>query len=63
MSGAIPLLPYTSPLNVLSGTKVKNEWSYTSTPPICLHYNSYLVQRLRMSGAIPLLPLHAFIDV
>jgi len=20
-----------------SGAKVKNEWSYTSTPPICLH--------------------------
>jgi len=37
MSGAIPLPPYISPLNVLSGTKVKNEWSYTSTPPICLH--------------------------
>jgi len=35
--GAIPLLPYMSPLNVLSGTNVKNEWSYTSTPPICLH--------------------------
>jgi len=26
-----------STLNVLSTAEVKNEWSYTSTSPICLH--------------------------
>ena len=26
-----------STLNVLSTVEVKNEWSYTSTSPICLH--------------------------
>jgi len=35
LSGAIRLLPYMSPLNVLSGTKVKNEWSFTSTSLLC----------------------------
>ena len=52
--------PYMSPLNVLSGAKVKNEWSYTSTPPVCLHKTSYLVPRLRMSGAMPRLPLYVY---
>jgi len=32
MSGATTPLPYMSPLNVLSGAEVKNEWSYTSNP-------------------------------
>jgi len=38
LGGAIPLLPYSSPLNVLSGAQVKNEWSYNSAPPICLYW-------------------------
>ena len=28
--------PYMSPLNVLSGAEVKNEWSCTIIPPVCL---------------------------
>ena len=29
--------PYMSTLNVLSTVEVKSEWSYTSSPPVCLH--------------------------
>ena len=29
--------PYMSPLNVLSNADIKNEWSCTSTSPVCFH--------------------------
>jgi hypothetical protein len=54
-----------------SNAEVKNEWTYTSTAPICLHvmyrgnvtflFTFFLsVLRLRMGGSIPPLPLYAF---